>query len=241
MIVPLCIYAFCILIMITTKEKLRLQMPFICPFPYLLAMFCMASPVTIFSLHFSYYGPGTSLFYPMAPAAAAAGMQLTANPFGTAVTANGTMPTIGTSQAMTSAMTAQQLGHAQQAQLAAAAAAAAAAQQQQQHQQNAAVLNTAQFQLAAATGQSAAAVKTSVSPISSSHHTSSSSPAAVSNIPANTAKLGSPAAKKFRPAYTRPSHKGARYIPKPIPAELGNLKTYSKHYKLFLSMVTQGC
>ena len=39
---------------------------------------------------------------------------------------------------------------------------------------------------------------------------------------------GSPAAKKFRPAFARPSHKGSRYIPKPIPQELGNLKTYSK-------------
>lgn len=38
---------------------------------------------------------------------------------------------------------------------------------------------------------------------------------------------GSPAAKKFRPAFARPSHKGSRYIPKPIPQELGNLKTYS--------------
>ena len=37
-----------------------------------------------------------------------------------------------------------------------------------------------------------------------------------------------PAAKKFRPAFARPSHKGSRYIPKPIPQELGNLKTYSK-------------
>ena len=38
----------------------------------------------------------------------------------------------------------------------------------------------------------------------------------------------SPSAKKFRPAYARPSNKSQRYIPKPIPQELGNLKVYSK-------------
>ena len=167
----------------------------------------------------SYYGPGTSLFYPMAPAAAA-GMPLTANPFGTAVTANGAMPTI-TSAAMTGGVNLQAQ---QQQQLAAVQAAAAAAAQQQQ---NAAVLSS-QFHLAAASGGT---VKTSVSPVTS--QPSSQSPAAVSNLSTNSAKLGSPAAKKFRPAYTRPSHKGARYIPKPIPAELGNLKTYSKKIFVF--------
>ena len=35
--------------------------------------------------------------------------------------------------------------------------------------------------------------------------------------------------KKFRPPYTRPSHRAARYIPKPMPQELGHLKTYSKN------------
>jgi len=35
--------------------------------------------------------------------------------------------------------------------------------------------------------------------------------------------------KKFRPSYTRPSNKGARYVPKPMPQELSNLKTYSKN------------
>jgi hypothetical protein len=39
----------------------------------------------------------------------------------------------------------------------------------------------------------------------------------------------SPAPKKFRPSYTRPSNKHARYVPKPMPQELSNLKTYSKH------------
>ena len=38
----------------------------------------------------------------------------------------------------------------------------------------------------------------------------------------------SPAPKKFRPSYTRPSNKHARYVPKPMPQELSNLKTYSK-------------
>ena len=155
------------------------------------------------------------------PAAAAAGMPMTAhNPFGTAVTtgmANGAMPNTITSAAMTGG--AHTL-HAHN--LAAAAAAAAAAQQQQNH---AAVL-TPQFHLAQA---GTAQVKTSVSPVTSqSSIINSGHTAAVSNIPTNSAKLGSPAAKKFRPAYTRPSHKGARYIPKPIPQELGNLKTYSK-------------
>ena len=160
----------------------------------------------------------------MAPAAAA-GMPFTANtanPFGTAVTANGAMPTI-TSAAMTGGVNLQAQ---QQQQLAAVQAAAAAAAQQQQ---NAAVLSS-QFHLAAASGGTK--LQTSVSPVTS--QPSSQSPAAVSNLSTNSAKLGSPAAKKFRPAYTRPSHKGARYIPKPIPAELGNLKTYSK--KLFYSI-----
>ena len=43
----------------------------------------------------------------------------------------------------------------------------------------------------------------------------------------------SPAPKKFRPSYTRPSNKHSRYVPKPMPQELSNLKTYSKlfsHY-----------
>ena len=38
----------------------------------------------------------------------------------------------------------------------------------------------------------------------------------------------SPAPKKFRPSYTRPSNKSARYVPKPMPQELSNLKIYSK-------------
>ena len=38
----------------------------------------------------------------------------------------------------------------------------------------------------------------------------------------------SPAPKKFRPSYTRPSNKHTRYVPKPMPQELSNLKTYSK-------------
>ena len=38
----------------------------------------------------------------------------------------------------------------------------------------------------------------------------------------------SPAPKKFRPSYTRPSNKSSRYVPKPMPQELANLKTYSK-------------
>ena len=174
----------------------------------------------------SYYGPGTSLFYPMAAPAAAAGMPITANPFGTAVTANGAMPNTITSAA---AMTGGASLHAHN--LAAAAAAAAAAQQQQQQNHAASVLTAPQFHLAAASsGQ--AAVKTTVSPVTSQQQSSiinsGHNTAAVSNIPTNSAKLGSPSAKKFRPAYTRPSHKGARYIPKPIPQELGNLKTYSK-------------
>ena len=159
-----------------------------------------------------------------APAAAAAGMPMTANPFGTAVTANGAMPNTITSAAMTGGASLHSHN------LAVAAAAAAAAQQQQ----NAAVL-TPQFHLAAASGGTAA-VKTSVSPVTSQPSIISGHTTAVSNIPTNSAKLGSPAAKKFRPAYTRPSHKGARYIPKPIPQELGNLKTYSK--LLFLNFFT---
>ena len=42
------------------------------------------------------------------------------------------------------------------------------------------------------------------------------------------AHQSSPAPKKFRPSYTRPSNKSARYVPKPMPQELSNLKTYSK-------------
>ena len=46
---------------------------------------------------------------------------------------------------------------------------------------------------------------------------------------ANSKQLqSSPAAKKFRPSYTRPSNKHSRYVPKPMPQELSNLKTYSK-------------
>jgi hypothetical protein len=44
----------------------------------------------------------------------------------------------------------------------------------------------------------------------------------------------SPAPKKFRPSYTRPSNKSARYVPKPMPQELSNLKTYSKRAFDFL-------
>ena len=169
----------------------------------------------------------------MAAPAAAAGMPITANPFGTAVTANGAMPNTITSAA---AMTGGASLHAHN--LAAAAAAAAAAQQQQQQNHAASVLTAPQFHLAAASsGQ--AAVKTTVSPVTSQQQSSiinsGHNTAAVSNIPTNSAKLGSPSAKKFRPAYTRPSHKGARYIPKPIPQELGNLKTYSKlNYFFFI-------
>lgn len=43
-------------------------------------------------------------------------------------------------------------------------------------------------------------------------------------------------AKKFRPAYARASSKSQRYIPKPIPQELGNLKVYSKFITSLLFM-----
>ncbi|XP_059088165.1 uncharacterized protein LOC131884414 isoform X2 [Tigriopus californicus] len=48
-----------------------------------------------------------------------------------------------------------------------------------------------------------------------------------SSLLAMSSLSSSPAAKKFRPAYARPSSKSQRYIPKPLPAELGNLKLYS--------------
>ena len=152
----------------------------------------------MYFFYFSYYGPGTSLFYPMAPAAAAAGIPLTAaSPFANANAVGGAGL------------------HAQN--LAAAAAAAAAAQQQQN-----AVLSSAQYQFTASQG----ALKSSqVASTVSSSSLVSATPVASSN---SGSKLGSPAAKKFRPAFARPSHKGSRYIPKPIPQELGNLKTYSK-------------
>lgn len=137
---------------------------------------------------------------------------------------------------------------------AAVAAAAAAAQQQQ----NAAVLSS-QFHLAhqAVASQSAgqaavaAALKNSVAGVTSQQTTTvgsslvSGSPGGATgslssnmctsssnNLSVVANKLGSPAAKKFRPAFARPSHKGSRYIPKPIPQELGNLKTYSKPISL---------
>ena len=43
----------------------------------------------------------------------------------------------------------------------------------------------------------------------------------------------SPTPKKFRPSYTRPSNKHSRYVPKPMPQELSNLKTYSKHLFIY--------
>lgn len=140
----------------------------------------------------------------MAPAAAATGMPLTAahSPFGPSVTVNGAMPSGGGAN----------FHHAHNF------AALAAAQQ------------SAVFHLAAGTPVST--VKTSVSPSNSVNLQPSGLGSSPSNVvSAANAKLGgggAPAAKKFRPAFTRPSHKGARYIPKPIPQELGNLKTYSK-------------
>ena len=47
----------------------------------------------------------------------------------------------------------------------------------------------------------------------------------------------SPAAKKFRPSYTRPSNKHSRYVPKPMPQELSNLKTYSKHITFIIYLL----
>ena len=44
----------------------------------------------------------------------------------------------------------------------------------------------------------------------------------------NSGSSKSPAPKKFRPSFTRPSNKNSRYVPKPMPQELANLKTYSK-------------
>ena len=44
-----------------------------------------------------------------------------------------------------------------------------------------------------------------------------------------------PQQKKFRPPL-RSSLKSQRYIPKPIPVELGNLKTYSKYMQAVESM-----
>ncbi len=182
---------------------------------------------------YSYYGtPGTSLFYPVNPAA---GIPLTAAaPFGTP--ANGLAATGG----------AQGL-HAHNLQASLAVAAAAAAQQQQhQHQQN--VLGSQfQFQTAAHAAQATGPVSAasglalkSSAPLTSHINTAASSTVVGSSLvtggsavgsssvtTSSSSKLGSPAAKKFRPAFARP-HKGSRYIPKPIPQELGNLKTYSK-------------
>ena len=77
----------------------------------------------------------------------------------------------------------------------------------------------------------------SSSPISSSSHpcllSSSGSSPSSSSIMTSSSSSTSPSAKKFRPAYTRPSGKSQRYIPKPIPQELGNLKVYSKKKHLF--------
>ena len=62
--------------------------------------------------------------------------------------------------------------------------------------------------------------------------TSSTSPSLTtsSSSPTSTSSATSQQHKKFRPPYTRPSHRAARYIPKPMPQELGHLKTYSKNY-----------
>lgn len=178
----------------------------------------------------------------MAAPGAAAGIPLTAaqGPFGATAAANGAGL------------------HAHN--FAAAAAAAAAAQQQQ----NAAVLSS-QFHLAhqaqSAAGQAAvaAALKNSVAAVTSQTTTvgsslvsggtaaissnicSSSSNSGVSATGVGASKLGSPAAKKFRPAFARPSHKGSRYIPKPIPQELGNLKTYSKPILIYISLCLCSC
>lgn len=63
-----------------------------------------------------------------------------------------------------------------------------------------------------------------------------------SSLLAMSSLSSSPAAKKFRPAYARPSSKSQRYIPKPLPAELGNLKLYSKFLvSLVLSWVCLVC
>ena len=160
----------------------------------------------------------------MAPAAA--GIPLTAGtPFATAGAPNGGVPSI------TSAAVAGGAGlhHAHNFAAAAAAAAAAQQQQQQQHQhqhqqQQNAVLGSP-FTLATSLKPSTVSVP-STSVIISSNTGTGSSPVTTTTA----AKTGSPAAKKFRPAFARPSHKSSRYIPKPIPQELGNLKTYSKPY-----------
>lgn len=160
----------------------------------------------------------------MAPAAA--GIPLTAGtPFATAGAPNGGVPSI------TSAAVAGGAGlhHAHNFAAAAAAAAAAQQQQQQQHQhqqhqhqqQQNAVLGSP-FTLATSLKPSTVSVP-STSVIISSNTGTGSSPVTTTTA----AKTGSPAAKKFRPAFARPSHKSSRYIPKPIPQELGNLKTYS--------------
>eukprot|EP00093_Oithona_nana_P006433 06433.XXX_263224_246743_1 [CDS] Oithona nana genome sequencing. len=159
----------------------------------------------------------------MAPAAA--GIPLTAGtPFATAGAPNGGVPSI-TQAAVAGGAS---LHHAHN--FAAAAAAAAAAQQQQQHQhqhqhqqqhQQNAVLGSP-FTLATSLKPSTVSVP-STSVIISSNTGTGSSPVTTTTA----AKTGSPAAKKFRPAFARPSHKSSRYIPKPIPQELGNLKTYS--------------
>ena len=211
-------------------------------------------------LFFSYYGPGTSLFYPMAPAAAAAaGIPLTAtaaSPFATAATNGGMHTAAGNAGAL----------HAHN--LAAAAAAAAAAQQQQhQHQQHQHHHQTHQAQTNAFAGtpfqlagqlKTAGSLAASLTPVTSQHSAAvnvslasnnglvgnsvnNSVSAAVAGAGGPASKLGSPAAKKFRPAFARPSHKGSRYIPKPIPQELGNLKTYSKHFPYILLSLADFC
>ena len=170
----------------------------------------------------------------MAPAAA--GIPLTAGtPFATAGAPNGAVPSI--SQAAVAGGAG--LHHAHN--FAAAAAAAAAAQQQQQQQQQHhqqqqqqnAVLGSP-FTLATSLKPSTVSVP-STSVIISSNTGTGSSPVTTTT----TSKTGSPAAKKFRPAFARPSHKSSRYIPKPIPQELGNLKTYSKPRSLFDSVLHQ--
>ena len=172
----------------------------------------------LFYFDYSYYGPGTSLFYPMAPAAA--GIPLTAGTAFAAGAPNGGVPTM--SQA---AMAGGAGLHAHNFAAAAAAAAAAQQQQQQQQQQQSAVLGTNPFALATSLKPGTNTVSPSSTSVISSTIGTSSSPVSTTTI---ATKTGSPAAKKFRPAFARPSHKSSRYIPKPIPQELGNLKTYSK-------------
>ena len=169
----------------------------------------------------------------MAPAAA--GIPLTAGtPFATAGAPNGGVPSI------TQAAVAGGAGLHHAHNFAAAAAAAAAAQQQQQHQQQHQHQHQQQHQQNAVLG-SPFTLATSLKPSTVSVPSTSviiSSNTGTGSSPVTTttaAKTGSPAAKKFRPAFARPSHKSSRYIPKPIPQELGNLKTYSKPY--FISTV----